>query len=272
MRTLFRNLFVLSTITALASCGLLGKKGDADAGAEAAVADTTTDAAGTAPVATGPVAVNENDIARFPDETKLADVAATVRRFAFLRESPQNGKVITSLNNGQAVTEIAQRQTFFLVTVDVAGQKKMGWLTADAFQPVVDAGLKAPVCNAPLVPLMGDQPFCGKVCGGDVDCPSGEACKGTAQRFSANTLLPGTVAVCTVVNRPQGTSSFTIDSGAPAQPAAVGDIVAPPCPAGFTTLKDGRCHRQCVTGTKSCQLFCLKCEGKQVCNLTNKCP
>lgn len=276
MRTsLFRDLFILSSTIALASCGLLGKKGDADAGADAAVADTTTDAAAATPATTtGPLAVNENDVARFPDETKLADVAATVKRFANLRESPGNGKVITSLNNGAAVTEIAQRQSFFLVTTDVGGQKKMGWLTADAFQPVVDAGLKVPVCTNPEVPLMGDQPFCGKTCGGDVDCPAGQACKGTAQRFSGNTLLPGTVAVCTVVNRPQGQSSFTIDSGAPTPtPTAVqADVVNPPCPLGFTLLKDKRCHKQCVASVKSCQFFCLKCEGAQVCNNSNKCP
>jgi hypothetical protein len=276
MKALFRNLFVLSSIIALASCGLLGKKADADAGAEAAVAETPADAAPAAPVATAAAAVNENDIARFPDETKLADVAATTKRFAFLRESPGNGKVVTSLNANVNVTEIAQRQTFFLVKTDVAGQTKMGWLSGDAFQPPPpDAGLKAPTCAAPEVPLMGDTPFCGKVCGGDVDCPAGQACKGTAQRFSANSLLPGTVAVCTVVNRPLGQSSFTIDAGAPTPPvAAVPDIVNPPCPAGFIQLKDKRCHKNCANaaGQKICQFFCLRCEGQQVCNLLNKCP
>ncbi len=284
MRTWIRAVIVLSSFTALASCDLLKKKGAADADAaaaaagDAAVAETPAGDAATTPAATtgGTGAVNENDVARFPDETKLADVQATVKRFASIRESPSTGKVVVQVNSGTTVTEIAQRQNFFLVTADSGGQKKMGWLTADAFTPIVDAGLKAPTCTSPEVPLMGDTPFCGKVCGGDVDCPAGQACKGTAQRFSANTLLPGTVAVCTVVSRPAGATpvATVIDAGPPPGLTQSADILPPPCPAGFVQLaKDKLCHRQCSAGAgvKVCKLFCVKCEGQSVCSNTRNC-
>ena len=281
MRNPSRLVIVLCCISSIAACDFLKKK-DADAGAAAtaddAAAAAATDAAATTPAATtGTGATNENDVARFPDETALASVAATTKRFAFLRESPGNGKVVLSLNAGQAVTELAQRQNFFLVTVDSGGAKKLGWLSADAFTaPVVDAGLHPPTCTAPEVPLMGDAPFCGKVCGGDVDCPGGQACKGTAQRFSATTLLPGTVAVCTVVGKPA--TPIATATVAPVTPPPLSqspDITPPPCGPGFTLLQhDKQCHRVCAlnVGLKACKLFCIRCENQTVCSNTRACP
>jgi hypothetical protein len=284
MRNLVRVTVALCFISSLAACDFLKKKGaDADAAAaaadEAGAAAAATDAAAVPATTGGTGAANENDVARFPDETALGSVAATTKRFANLRESPGTGKVVLPLNAGTNVTELASRQTFFLVTVDASGTKKLGWVSNDAFSAAADAGLHPPKCTGTDVPLMGDAPFCGKVCGGDVDCPAGSACKGTAQRFSANTLLPGTVAVCTVVNTGRVPVTAVIDAGAPpAVPTVLSqspDITAPPCAGGFTLLqKDKRCHRLCAAGVgvKTCSLFCIRCEGQTVCSDTRACP
>src|SRR5438105_936888 len=100
MRNLSRVAVVLFCLSSLAACDFLKKKGD-DAGAAAAddaAAVAATDAAATPASTTG--AANENDVARFPDETAIASVAATTKRFANLRESPGTGKVVQGLGAG----------------------------------------------------------------------------------------------------------------------------------------------------------------------------
>ncbi|HEY8075843.1 MAG TPA: hypothetical protein VIF62_17070 [Labilithrix sp.] len=271
---LTRVAVVLCCLSSLAACDLLKKK-DADAGVASAddASAAATDAAATPAATTGTGATNENDVARFPDETALASVAATTKRFANLRVSPGTGGIVQGLNAGTAVTELASRQTFFLVTVaDATGAKKLGWVANDAFVPaVLDAGLHPPTCTSPEVPLMGDVPFCGKKCGGDVDCPAGQACKGTAQAFSGQVLQPGTVAVCTVVARP----GVAVTPVAPTPTvAARGDISPPPCVVGTHQLRDGQCHRNCVPGVRfnACAGSCLRCENQNVCVAGRTCP
>ncbi len=270
-----RAAVVLLCVSSIAACDFLKKKGD-DAGAAAsaddAAAATATDAAATPAATTGTGASNENDVARFPDETALASAAATTKRFANLRVSPGTGAVVQGLGAGTNVTELAQRQNFFLVTVDSGGTKKLGWVGSEAFLPPVDAGLHPPTCKAPEQALMGDVPFCGKKCGSDADCPSGQACKGTAQAFQGNILAPGTVAVCTVTKATAGTVPTT--PVAPTAVAVQGDIVPPPCPVGFTQLRDRQCHRRCVPGVRvgACTGACSKCENANVCTASAACP
>ena len=87
-------------------------------------------------------AANENDISRFPDEKKLDNVAGTIQRPTNVREIPGIGKVVATLAKGGTVTEIAQRDTFFLVVFEnPKDQKKlMGWIGQESFTAQVDAG------------------------------------------------------------------------------------------------------------------------------------
>jgi hypothetical protein len=301
MSSLFRAACVLSLLGAVASCDLLKKKGAADAGEEEAGAVTeTVDAAPAAPVA--PLAVNVDDIVRFPDETAMDNAAATLR-WSTPREAPLSGKPVATLKSGTAVTRIAQRDKYFLVTFDDpkdATKKLMGWLHQDAFlaAPPVDAGLKALTCTAPDVPLFSDNPFCGRACTKDEECPAGQACKGSAQKF-ANGKVGENTSVCTVFHPhptpdagapppPQpkitidgglaslvdagGGKLASIDAGAPAQPAAVKDITDPPCGPDFVMVSvDKKCHRKCPSGIapKDCKAegkFCGKCDGQKICS------
>lgn len=243
MRTVFRGACLGLLVFAASNCAQLKEKlmgAGADAAAEvdaaaapaaAVEADSAAPAATTAPTATeelaGPKASNENDIARFPDETKLDNVAATVERSAPVREVPSTGKVVVTLNKGAKVTKIGERDKYFLVTFadpKNASSNLMGWLYQDSFTAasVVDAGAAADAgvaekpltCKTGETALISDNPFCGKVCKSDADCGSGQACKGTAHK-----LVKGkegdVVPVCTV--------QVVHDAGAPTAKAPVTD-------------------------------------------------
>jgi hypothetical protein len=267
----------------LVSCGFLKKKGDdADADVDAAVVVAEVDAA---PVpAAGPAAANEADIARFPDETKLDNVAASIKRFTNVREQPVAGKVVASLNPGATVTEIAQRPNLFLIVFadpKDASKKLMGWVTADAFVPaaVVDAG-KPIVCAAPEVLLQSDIQFCGRTCGTDAQCPAGEACKGSAKVVVKGKPADVATTVCVASQAPVaaadaggggGNVAIRVDAGAPPAPfVPPGDVFPPPaggCPADFV-LASGQCHKRCRgAGKGNCAKapFCIKCSGISVC-------
>src|SRR6478609_4683250 len=152
MATISRGIRLVSVVSLAAliplatGCGLLKKKGDdaADAAAEAAVAEVAEAAA---PPAATPAAANENDVSRFPDEKKLENVTATLLRPTNVREVPGLGKIVATLAKGGTVTEIAQRDKFFLVVFeDPKDQKKlMGWISQESFTapPAVDAGVAA---------------------------------------------------------------------------------------------------------------------------------
>ena len=274
MRTFFRVASALALALAVANCGFLKKKTDdaADAEAEAAATDTTADAA---PVdaAPAPLASNEGDIPRFPDETKLDNVIAVVKRVATAREIPQTGKAVATLAATTTVTQIAQREKYFLITFDKPGDastKLMGWVSQDAFSAIsLDGGLKAITCTAPEVPLYSDSAFCGRTCTKDADCTSGQACKGTAQTFTAGKIGTST-AVCTVYKPTDAGAPVAVVDAGPAKPQ--GDQFPPTsgttCPIGYSFLsKDKQCHRFCITpGMCPSSHNCIKCENKQVCS------
>ncbi len=287
MATISRGIRLISVVSLMAlviplvsGCGLLKKKGDdaADAAAEAAVADLAE--AAPPPTAT-PAATNENDVSRFPDEKKLENVAATLLRPTNVREIPGIGKVVASLAKGGTVTEIASRSTFFLVVfANPADQKQlMGWISQDSFTAPVAITAKPLACVLPETPLMSDAPFCGKICVNDVDCPSGQACKGHANKF-VNAKLGDAVGVCTIFTPPPTAAVGIIPGGrvpstvativVPAQPGTVG-VVAPTigrCPDGFVKVnKDGQCHRSgCrIGGCPVAASKCVPCEGNNVC-------
>lgn len=296
MKTLVRGTGALAFMMFVVSCSGLLKKKDGDGGLEASVADVG-DAAGTTPAAAG-LATNEADITRYPDETKLADVSATLQRGYNVRQSTPAGTVVTVLPKGAVVTQIASHGGAFLITFDsptAPGTKLMGWIYRDAFSAVVaDAG--PPTCPKGDVLVMGDVPFCGHVCQDDSACPAGQACKGQANKLLPNGKTGDGLTVCTVFTRtdagaptpPTPPSAVdagkptTVDAG-PTPPAPTGaDEVAPTngaCPASFQLVtKTGKCHRSCPGGVTAHQCaassFCIKCDkdNKKVCALDrNEC-
>jgi hypothetical protein len=131
---------LITFLMLVVSCSGLLKKKEEDAGLEASVTADTTDAAPVQAADTAAVATNQGDVARFPDETKLADVPATLQRGYNVREAQPAGAVITALPKGTAVTQIAQRGGSYLITFDnpkAPGTKLMGWIYKDAFNAVV---------------------------------------------------------------------------------------------------------------------------------------
>lgn len=295
IRAVSLSSFVASvTLLALAplvvGCHLRGKKGDAaDAEVEAAVAEVAE--AAPPPVA-APAAANENDVSRFPDEKKLDNVTATIQRQTNVREIPGIGKVVATLAKGGTVTEIAQRSTFFLVVFEnPKDQKKlMGWISQDAFTAQADAGLKPLTCTIPETPLFSDGPFCGKICANDVDCPTGQACKGAANKF-VNAKLGDAVTVCTVFTPPVASAGAggsvgatprgvlavaPAEAGAPTVPILlpvptpagnVGDPVNGRCAPNFTLVaKDNKCHKNCALIGQCGKDFCVLCNGGKVCS------
>jgi hypothetical protein len=303
MKTLVRGSTALAFVMFVVSCsGLLKKKGEEDAGLEASVVSEVADAApAPAPAA---LATNEGDVARFPDETKIADVSATLQRTYNVREAPPAGAVIVGLNKGTSVTQIAQRSGSYLIVFDdpkVPGTKLMGWIHRDAFSAVIqDAGPL--VCPKGEIALFGDTPFCGKLCSDDTGCPAGQACKGQASKLLPNGKAGDGVTVCTVFHpHDAGAPTPTVDAGkavvdagkpadaglaravdagvvppGPVPPGPASDVVAPSagrCPASFVLVaKTGKCHRLCpggITGghCKNAKPFCIKCDKdeKKVC-------
>ena len=281
----FRNLFVLSVLSlaGMASCGLFKKKGadEADAGEDAAAAEVV-DAA--PPPAAAPVASNVDDVARFPDEKPIENVVATIQRTTNVREIPAVGKLVATLAKGGTVTQIASRGIAFLVVFDNPKDQKrvMGWVGQESFTALtVDAGVKVLTCAAPEVPLISDLPFCGRVCVNDPDCPTGQACKGHANRF-ANAKFGDAVGVCTVFS--PGPVASAVPSGRgplvtppppplpviPVPVVDVADSVGGRCAIGFQLVsKDGKCHKICTVGQCRGNFKCAApgpaCGGAAVC-------
>ena len=229
---------VLLLLAAASSCDELKKKlggGGADAAADAALAVAEVpDSA--PPPAVGPIAANEDDVARFPDEKKNDPaVPATIQRVANVREVPAVGKLVASLPKGAAVLQHSQRDTFYVVSFDdpkTPGRRLMGWVTQDAFAggTVVDAGVKPLVCPPPAIALFSDTAFCGRVCAKDSECPAGQVCNGSAAKLK-NGKPSDSVTVCA--------AQVTHDAGAPSAILAdAGGLVGPGGLKGLGLLLD----------------------------------
>ena len=291
MTTLSPGIRLVSCVVALAALvpfvsGCPKKGGDAaDAEAEAAVVEVAEAAAPAAAVA---AAANENDVSRFPDEKKLENVTATIQRQTNVREIPGIGKVVAALAKGGTVTEIAQRGTFFLVVFENPTDKKtlMGWIGQEAFAAPAAVAPKVVTCAAPETAIISDNvTLCGKVCVADADCPSGQACKGRANKF-VNGKAGDIVDVCTVFTpaTPKAVLPVAaIEAGAPVAtavavvptpPGNVGDPVGGRCAPNFTLVaKDNKCHRNCIQINQCGPVDkCVLCNGAKVCaNNVNFC-
>jgi hypothetical protein len=175
--TLRKTWICVALLAASAGCK---KKIAADADASA---DTDATAAAPAAVSSAAEATNSDNVARFPEETKIDHVAAKIEEHqAIARNSPPGGDVVATLPHGTEVTEIAQHGNFFLVTFDNPKDKSahlMGWVSKDAFSPqhaVVkqDGGAAAAASAdaAAVAPPGALPPFLAKA-GPNRACPGG---------------------------------------------------------------------------------------------------
>jgi len=252
-----------------------GATADTDSGG--ATADTDSGGASSSSSSGGttePEAANENDVARFPDETKVDNTQATILvPSANIRTAPLSGAIVASLKKGTAVTQIAQRDKNFLVVFPDpkdASRKLEGWVVQDAFKEPVnpDAGATIVTLNCPAGQqlLLSDVAFCGVVCKTQKECPANQDCKGTAQLI-AKGKPSQTVSTCVAVHvsKPDaGAPPAVVDAGAPKVDAgapkvdagapAAGGIEVPPgpgnaCPVPYVFApKTGKCHKPCVAG------------------------
>lgn len=287
-------LFALLSLVSVSLVHCRKNKGGEDASIEPASSDTATPEPPPSSAPTAPLASNADDIARFGEETKLADVQGTVvTATANARESPPNGPLVSILPKGTVVTQIAQRDAYVLATFNNpknASELLMGWIFAPAVggaapSPIAlnksdasvvvrkDAGV-APLpvptsCPAGLTLVMVDLPTCAKICAEDKECPTGQACKGSANKIVNGKAGDG-VTTCVVYHHTShdaGTPTPTPikDAAAPTPtptpdaavaPAATGPevpAVGGKCPATYVLVaKDGKCHRDCTAGAGVC--------------------
>lgn len=308
---LFRGLVVLSLIGAASGCDFIKSKlqGAADdAGDLDAAITAETEAGAEATPAQAELASNEDDIARFPDETKLENVAATTKRPYKVRDAPPAGAIVVTLTNGQTVTQIASRGKYFLVTFDdpKTSKKLMGWVHEDAFVAAApNAVVAEPKCSAGEVALIGDTAFCGRICEKDSDCGGKnppETCHGSAAKWKAG-KAGDSVQVCAathphdagapnpIANKDGGGLNLVTTLDAGGKPAAdAGKPADKPIPTPTTDIvpavdgkcapnyvivkKDGKCHKLCPKPS-DCRaaFFCGRCDGNNTCNDTrNFCP
>jgi hypothetical protein len=292
----------------LGGCGALKKKGE-DAGAGTGSGDggdgTTAsaddgggatasgdDAGGSGgTTATEGLATNENDVARFPDETKIDNVSKPILAWqGTARQAPPSGTVVAQLKKNAATTQIAQRDKYFLVTFEDpkdSTKKLMGWVIGDAFEPPKDAGppVFTNTCPAGQTLLLADVGFCGVVCKVDKDCPAGNICTGTAQKIVKAKGME-TVKNCLAAPKPPPPPAPVADAGAPKSPADAG--AAPPAVADAGAAKleiemaptGGKCLEKYLLVPKDgkCHLICADADGKSgagkcgSARCTKKCP
>jgi hypothetical protein len=217
-----RKLVLLSGLLPclLLVAGCPKKGGDATDGAAEAAVDPDAAAANTPPPNAPPVpeAKNKADVARFQNETAVADDEAKPATFVSARTSPKGGSVVASLKPGTDIHKHAEYQDCFLVTFPDpkdASTTLMGWIEKSSFTYVapkdagpkdaaagdaaVDAGAPAPVDAGPpkcaatdslVILSAGAAPVCKKKCKEDKDCK-------TAPCANANTPTKTVARVCT---------------------------------------------------------------------------
>lgn len=156
------------------------KKTDAGADAAADAAAPAADAAAEAGAAAGDVK-NAAEVARFPNETPIANESAIIAQVTNAHASPGGGKVVASLRVGTSVTKIAEHEGSILVTfIDPtnAASTLEGWVSKVAFTAViivVDAGHTLECGTNQAKVHMGGGPQCKVKCTKDADCPKPKA-------------------------------------------------------------------------------------------------
>lgn len=251
--------------------GLLKKKApDAgpDAGPPAAAPDAMAMVDAGAPT---PTAANASEISRYPDETPIANVPATLHwsvTDARTQASRVQGAIVAALKSGTAVQKVAERQGFFLVVFADprdASRNEEGWVAEAAFEPEPPHKRVAVKCTGAQVAVlmqMGEE--CVTECANDATCPSGEACSGAAP-LTMNGAPGAIVSFCRqgkpILGADAGAAPH-VDAGAPAKPARPLDVKAGAdgkCASGYARCA-AICRLTCKTDA-DCGLSTAHCQG-----------
>ncbi len=117
---------------ALPACSMLKKPGAADAGNGG-----ESEASAVAEAAAAPLAANEGDITRYPDEKASTGSTLTTEAPAELRtEVGAGGKLVVVLKKGTEVDKLAEHAGHYLVVSEDprdASRKLIGWASTSAF-------------------------------------------------------------------------------------------------------------------------------------------
>jgi|HubBroStandDraft_6_1064221.scaffolds.fasta_scaffold867297_1 hypothetical protein len=131
----------------LAGCPKQGGAGDAGDGGE-------SEGAAPVPEAAPPLAANEVDVTRYPDEKATVGSTLTTEGSAELRtEVGTGGKLVVVLKKGTEVDKIAEHASHYLVVGEDpkdAARKLMGWAAETAFTGG-GGGFHGGVPSAPVV-------------------------------------------------------------------------------------------------------------------------
>lgn len=274
---LFVSLAVAAMACALAGCGNKKKPAEIADAAPLAALDSGRDAA-------GPEAANELDVARYEDEVLVDHAALSVKTSAAsaLTSYPR-GDVVATLNQGDAVVQLAERNGFYRVTFADSGnpsRRKMGWVAHFAFEDLparVRVGkLALPPCSVgsgdpgtALRVVTTDKPRCAYVCKADRECiATGGQCEAAivVPESGEITANPAYTTVCT-------SRSTSPDAGAdggklPPSLFGVPASLEGKCPRGFAPApKLGRlCYRSCkVDGDCPQDSSCKSAAGAKLC-------
>jgi len=152
------------------ACILLGcppKKAGNDAGADGAAASAVPEAA------PAPVAANDADVTKYPDQNNDNMAALTSHMLVHARTEASNtgGKLVGQIKAGQAVDEVADHEGFDLVVFpdpSDATRKLEGWAPHTAFTAqairVGDGGIPVVPVTADAGPGPGPAPVAGYSC------------------------------------------------------------------------------------------------------------
>ncbi len=132
------TLWLTCVVLAVVVLGCPRRKTVPDAGSDAETAQ-----AADAATSEEPTAANSNDVARFGDENKIENEAATLKENVVARISPPNGTSVTNLTKGTNVTKIASRENFVLIVFPNPknnSENLMGWVPGLAVGEAATAG------------------------------------------------------------------------------------------------------------------------------------
>jgi hypothetical protein len=245
----------------LLGCPVLKKK-TADAGPGPGP-DAEADAMAMVDAGTTLTVANESEVTRYPDETPIANIPATLRwsvTDARTQASRVQGAIVAALKAGTAVKKIAERQGFFLVVFADprdARRNEEGWVAEAAFAPEPPHKRVAVKCAAGQVAVllqMGEE-RCVTECANDTSCPSGESCSGAGP--VAQDGAPGAMVTFCRQSKPS--------SGADAGPEPHADAGAPSArPLDVKPGPDGKC----AAGYAKCAAICrMTCKADADCGL-----
>jgi len=189
-------------------------------------------------------AVNQNDIQRFPDETRLFGEIDLVRQLGSVKTAPrENAPLVSLVTSDTVVRKFAIKDGFTLVTFDERGARKGGWVRQSAFEKstvvVAPATTVTPAPAVALSPSSRQSAWLGSITGRDNDAANYRRAKISGS--------PGSFAI-TIDNQFGFTCGLVFDSnGRPSR------------------LTSCRSSQNWTASPSSIGLFCSEGGGQEVC-------